>query len=115
MILDLSKMQIILKPGKTDFRKQINGLSKIVACELKQDVFSKCLFIFCSASRKRLKILYWDRNGFCLWLKRLEKDKFPWPKNITEAHTITYEQLKMLLDGIDFFAAYKSLSYKHVL
>jgi len=115
MIIDLTKMKIMIKPGKTDFRKQINGLAVIVENELKMDVFSNYMFIFCSTNRKRLKILYWDRNGFCLWLKRLEKDSFPWPKNEIEAREITYKELKMLLDGINFFAAYQKLNYSKVI
>lgn len=115
MIIDWTRIKIMIKPGKTDFRKQINGLAVIVENELKMDVFSNYMFIFCSTNRKRLKILYWDRNGFCLWLKRLEKDSFPWPKNEIEAREITYEELKMLLDGINFFAAYQKLNYSKVI
>ena len=105
----------MIKPGKTDFRKQINGLSVIVENELNLSPFSNYLFIFCSTNRTRLKILYWDRNGFCLWLKRLEKDKFPWPRDEEEAREISYEELKMLLDGINFFTAYKKLNYEKVI
>ena len=115
MIIDWSKVKIMIKPGKTDFRKQINGLSVIVENELKINPFSNYLFIFCSTNRTRLKILYWDRNSFCLWLKRLEKDKFPWPKNEEEAREITYDELKMLLEGINFFIAYKKLNYEKVI
>lgn len=114
MLIDWSKMKIMIKPGKTDFRKQINGLSVLVESELKINPFSNYLFIFCSTNRTRLKILYWDKNGFCLWLKRLEKDKFPWPKNKKEAMEIRHEELKMLLDGIDFFSAHKKLSYTRI-
>ena len=115
MILDWSKIKIYIKPGMTDMRKQINGLSVIVEEELNLELFSKSVFIFCNRNRKRLKILYWDRNGFCLWLKRLEKDKFPWPKDREATEEITTEQLKMLLAGIDFFNAHNRLNYTSVL
>lgn len=115
MIIDWMKIKIMIKPGKTDFRKQINGLSIIVENELKLSVFSNYMFIFCNKNKKRLKILYWDRNGFCLWLKRLEKESFPWPKNENEAREISYDELKMLLDGINFFTSYKRLDYKRVV
>lgn len=114
MIIDWTKVRILLKPGITDFRKQINGLASIVENEMKLNVFSNYIFIFCSRNRTRLKILYWDRNGFCLWLKRLEKDKFVWPKNEQEVKEISYEELKMLFDGINFFTAYHNLNYKRV-
>ena len=115
MIIDWTKMKIMIKPGRTDFRKQINGLAAIVESELKCNIFSNYMFMFCSKNRKRLKILYWDRNGFCLWLKRLEKDRFPWPINEKEAREITCEEFKMMLDGINFFTAYKRLNYSSVI
>jgi transposase len=114
MIIDWSEVRIFVKPGITDMRKQINGLSIIVEEELKINLFNKNLFIFCNRNKKRLKILYWDKNGFCLWLKRLEKDKFPWPKNEEEAKEISFDELKMLLDGINFFQAHKRLEYSEV-
>jgi transposase len=115
MIIDWSKVQIFVKPGHTDMRKQINGLSIIVEEELNINLFKENMFIFCNKKRRRLKILYWDRNGFCLWLKRLEKERFPWPRNKEEAEEISYDELKMLLDGIDFFNAHKKLTYNSVL
>jgi transposase len=95
-------------------RKQINGLSIIVSEDLHMDPFEGNLFLFCNKHRRILKILYWDKNGFCLWLKRLEKDKFPWPTNQTEAAEITGEQLGFLLQGIDFWNAHKKLDYRQV-
>jgi transposase len=114
MKIDWGKVRIYLKPGPTDMRKQINGLSILVEEELDEDPFSGHLYMFCNKNRKRLKILYWDRNGFCLWLKRLEQDKFPWPKNRDEVLEIKREELIMLLDGINFFTAHKKLKYSRV-
>lgn len=114
MIIDWPKVRIFVKPGKTDMRKQINGLSAIVQDELEKNPLSGNLFLFCSKNRKRLKILYWDNNGFCLWLKRLEKDKFPWPQTTDEAREITIKQLQMLLSGIDFFHAHKKCTYQSI-
>lgn len=114
MIIDLDKLNIYVKPGVTDMRKQINGLSIQVQEDLEKDPFSGSLFLFCNKTRKLLKILYWDRNGFCLWLKRLEKDKFPWPQDISAVNEITCDQLEMLLKGIDFWKAHKTLNYSSV-
>ncbi len=114
MLVDFSKIKIFIKPGATDMRKQINGLSIIVKEELKMDVFTGNMYMFCNRSRRILKIIYWERNGFCLWIKRLEKDKFPWPKGKDEVKEIDEIELKMLLDGIDFFHAYKSLKYEEI-
>lgn len=115
MIPDLEKMTIYIKPGKTDMRKQIGGLCVIVQEEMELNPFSDCLFVFCNRDRKILKALYWDRNGFCLYQKRIEKETFPWPKNDTEAQRISHDQLQLLLLGIDFWKAHKTLNYSEVL
>ena len=114
MIIDWSKVHIYIKPGATDLRNHINGLSIMIEQEFGEGVFSGNLFMFCNRNRKRLKVLYWDRNGFCLWVKRLEEDRFPWPKNGEEAREITKDELAMLLDGIDFFNAHKKLTFSAV-
>jgi len=111
MKINWSDVSIFIKPGHTDMRKQVNGLSVMVEEELGHDVFSGSLYIFCNKTRRRLKILYWDRNGFCLWLKRLEKDRFPWPMTEEESREITPEELSMLLAGIDFFNAHKRITF----
>jgi len=107
MIDDFSEYAIYIKPGAKDMRKQINSLSSISETEISEDVFSKKIFIFCNNSKTHLKILYRDRNGFCLWLKSLEKGRFPWQMSEHETNTIAYEELKMLLNAIDFFNAQK--------
>ena len=114
MIPDLTCLNIFVRPGVTDLRKQINGLSVIVKEELGKDPFSGALFIFCNKRRRLLKILYWDKNGFCMWLKRLEKDRFPWPAHEKDVREITGEQLQMILTGIDFWNAHKQLNYSSV-
>jgi transposase len=106
---------VFVKPGPTDMRKQINGLSIIVAEELAMDPLDGSLFLFCNKQRRILKVIYWDRNGFCLWLKLLEKDKLPWPAKLEEATEITQQQFGFLLQGIDFWNAHKKLEYRSVL
>jgi transposase len=114
MILDWNKVRFFVKPGATDMRKQINGLSLIVSEELQQDPFEGNLYMFCNKQKRILKIIYWDKNGFCLWLKRLEKDKFPWPSNQAQATEISREQFGFLLTGIDFWNAHKRLDYRKI-
>jgi transposase len=114
MIIDLSKARIFLRPGITDMRKAVNGLSVIVQEEMKHDPFSGSVYLFCNRERKLLKAVYWDKSGFKKKKKRLEKDKFPWPQDASEARELTVEQLQMLLVGIDFFKAHKELFYKKV-
>ncbi len=114
MKLTRADVKIFIKPGPTDMRKQINGLSILVQEEMNHNPLDSNLYLFCSKNRQRLKILYWDRNGFCMWLKRLEQDKFPWPKNSEECKEITERQFAMLLDGINFFNAHQTLHFHAV-
>jgi len=114
MILDISKVRIFIRPGTTDLRKAANGLSVIVQERIKQDPFSGSVYLFCNRERKLLKAIYWDKTGFWLSQKRLEKNRFPWPCDESEARELTVEELQMLLAGIDFFKAHKELFYKKV-
>ena len=100
-----TQTRVWLVLGPTDMRKAINGLSMIVADQLDLDAFSGQLFAFCNRGRNIVKILYWDRNGFCLWQKRLEKHLFTWPKSEGEVMELGSRELKWLLDGLDFLQA----------
>jgi transposase len=85
-----------------DFRKGINGLAALVEAVLEHNPFGEQLFVFCNRSRNRVRILYWERNGFCLWQKRLEQHRFHWPRREPGAVvTLTGQQLNWLLDGLD--------------
>jgi transposase len=95
---------IYLFSRAVDFRKSINGLSALVESKLEHDLFGASLFVFFCENRKKLKILYWDKTGFALWYKRLEKDRFPLPKNIEgKSFELTANQLEWILSGIDFW------------
>jgi transposase len=115
VFIDWDRVRVFVRPGATDLRKQINGLAAITQTDMEQDPLSGNLYLFSNAERRLLKVLYWDRNGFCLWQKRLERDKFPWPRSEEAARELTIEQLKMLLAGIDFWNAHQSLSYRSVV
>jgi transposase len=114
MNIDWARVRVYVRPGPTDMRKQMHTLSVYVAEELRHDALSSDLYVFCSRDRRLIKVLYWDRNGFCLWQKRLEKDRFPWPRDEREVLTITREEFGMILAGIDFFHAHKTLHYSSV-
>jgi len=104
MITFNHKLTVYLHREAIDFRKQINRLSLIVQDGLNVDLFTDSCFVFVNRQRNRLKILYWQRNGFCLWMKRLEKDKFSWPKHLNqEVVLVTAEELQWLLDGFDIW------------
>ena len=114
MTVDLSKVKIFIRPGFTDMRKAVNGLTGIIQEKMEQDPLSGSVYIFCNRHRKLIKAIWWDRTGFWLCQKRLEKDKFPWPSDEEDAKELTPEQVHMLLEGIDFFKAHKTLFYQKV-
>ncbi len=84
-----------------DFRKQINGLAALVQEVLALDPFSEQLFVFTNRRRDRVKVLYWERSGFVLWMKRLERERFHWPRGDGATMTLSGQQLNWLLDGFD--------------
>jgi transposase len=101
-----------------DFRKGINGLAVLVEAALGLDPFSEQLFVFCNRKRDKIKILYWERSGFCLWQKRLERARFKWPRKMGgEVTTLTGQQLNWLLDGYDvmWLQPHERLQYRSVL
>lgn len=100
-----------LYKDRVDMRKSINGLSIIVASNMAKNPSSGELFLFFNKGSDKIKILYWDRNGFCVWHKRLEAGRF----KIPQYTTITYEQLRWLLDGLDItnLHGYKKSQYQN--
>ena len=109
-----SDIKVFLALGSTDMRKSINGLSVIVSEQMHLDIFSGNLFVFCNRIQTILKILYWDKNGFCLWQKRLEKDQFKWPETSKEVMNITSKELSWLIDGLNINQAHKPLKYSMI-
>lgn len=106
-------VQVYLATGATDMRKSIDSLSVLVADRLDLDPFSGYLFCFCNRKKDMVKILYWDRNGFCLWHKRLEKDRFRWPQSEREVMAADGRQLSWLLEGLSLgqTTSHRQLSY----
>jgi transposase len=106
--------RVYLAVGSTDMRKAINGLSILIEQAMDLNPFSGDLFVFCNRRRNIIKILYWDRNGFCLWHKRLEEHRFKWPQCEQDVMTIDRHQLQWLLYGLDIADAHKQLYYQAV-
>lgn len=113
-IFDFSNLYIHRMP--VDLRKNINGLSVIVKEEMKLDLKSQSAFIFCNQRRTHMKILYFDRSGFALWLKRLEGTKFSWPLKLSdETISITAKDMAMLLEGINLWTRFEEVHFDHLI
>ena len=117
MFFSANHAHVYIAPGVTDMRKSINGLSILVAEHLELDPLSGHLFAFCNRRRDIIKILYWDRNGFCLWHKRLEKDRFQWPETEGDVVNVRGHELGWLLDGLslDQSSAHRRLHYESLV
>jgi transposase len=92
---------IYIACGSTDLRKAVDGLSNIVRQDFELDPFGNYLFLFCNRARNRMKGLTWDKNGFCLYYKRLDGEgaRFNWPTEPEGVRDINTKQLKSLLNG----------------
>lgn len=99
---DNSLPEVFLYREAVDMRKGANGLSIIVQEEMGRHPGSGEVFVFCSRHRDKLKLLTWEVNGFVVWYKRLEKQRFKWPSFLEgDPIVLTGEQLNWLLDGVD--------------
>jgi transposase len=98
-LFNLSDIEnVYLAVGPTDLRKSIDGLSLIVQSTFKLDLFEKSIFVFCNKASDKIKIIHFD-NGFWLYYRRLERDKFKWPISSEETIHISYNELEWLLNG----------------
>jgi transposase len=96
-------LKIFLAAAPTDMRKSHDGLAALVEHVLRENPLSGHLFVFRNKPGDRLKLLYWDTDGYALWYKRLEAGRFRFPA-VSEGQTrvtITAAELTMLLDGVD--------------
>lgn len=97
-----SEGRIWLACGATDMRKGFDGLAAIVQLQLAGDPFSGQLFVFRGRRGDRVKLLWWDGDGLCLFSKRLERGAFVWPHAESGVVHLSRAQLSMLLEGIDW-------------
>jgi transposase len=96
-----STVQIYWCKQPVDMRRSFDGLAMMVQCIIKQDPLSGHVFVFRNKRGNCLKLLYWDRDGYAIWYKRLEKGMFPIPVNRTEDSRLAHYQLAMLLEGME--------------
>ncbi|QSR33485.1 transposase [Marinobacterium iners] len=102
MLRPSDSIQVYLYAEPVDMRKSIDGLSVLVEQEMTLSPSMEALFVFCNRGRDKIKLLCWERNGFIVWYKRLEKQRFRWPKS-DDTLSLTGQELNWLLDGFDIF------------
>ena len=108
-----STVRIFLCRTPADLRYSFDGLMGLAQNIFEQDPLSGHLFLFINRRRDRIKILFWDRDGFCIWYKRLEVGRFQLPRATSDEQGVEldYWQLAMLLGGIDFTSARRRQRY----
>lgn len=116
MFFSANNIKVYIALGQTDMRKSIDGLSILVSDKLDLDPFSGHMFVFCNKKKNIIKVLFWDRNGFCLYHKRLEKDRFKWPASKEEIMTVSTQELAWMMDGLSMhqISAHKPLKYSEI-
>lgn len=113
MFFPESTTKVWLYPTATDMRKSFNGLSALVKNKLKENALSGDLFIFVNRRLTLMKILYFDRNGYCIWYKKLEQGTFQIPKTSDEKVRMNDTQLTLILEGIDLSSIQQRKRYHH--
>ena len=108
-------VRIFLCSGATDMRKGFDSLAHLVESSLTLDPLSGHLFVFRSRRGDRMKILWWDRDGYCLWYKRLERGSFRFPAaspaDESKGVEVKAADLMMILDGVDLGSVRRQRRY----
>ena len=94
--------RVWLAAGVTDMRKGFDGLASIVAATLAEDPYSGHLFVFRGRAGDRIKAIWYDGDGLCLFAKQLERGRFVWPRATSGVVSLSPAQLSMLVEGIDW-------------
>ena len=105
MLMLSPAVKIFLCAEATDMRRSFDKLAEMTRSVLAQDPFSGHLFVFFNRPRDRVKILLWDRSGFCLYYKRLERGAFRLPRIDGGCAQIDAAELTLILEGIELAGA----------
>lgn len=95
-------VRVLVATKPVDFRKGMNGLAALVKEQLKIDPFSGAIFCFRAKRADRVKLIFWDGTGLCLFAKRLERGKFRWPRIDDGVMRLSGAQLAALIEGLDW-------------
>ena len=109
-------VRVYLCVSPVDMRKQAAGLALLIEQSLGRSVFDPVLYVFCNRRKDRVRIVYWERNGLCLWSKRVEKQQFVWPRTpLGTTVTMSGRELNALLDGFDVWSrGHRALDVRRV-
>jgi len=108
-----ASVRVYLCTAPCDMRRSFGGLHALVISAMRLDAFAGHLFVFANRRRDRVKILYWDRDGFAVWAKRLEEGTYamPFAQSGEMRREISVQELGALLSGIDLSQAKRRKRY----
>jgi len=111
-----ASVRVYLCTTPCDMRRGFDGLHALVSGTMQLDAFGGHLFVFANRRKDRVKILYWDRDGFAVWAKRLEQGSYamPFEKGGEPRREITAQELAALLSGIDLSVAKRRKRYRRM-
>jgi len=101
VLIPQGQLRIWLYVPPTDLRKSFDGLSALVRTKLVEDPLSGQLFVFLNRRRTQVRILYFDRSGYCVWAKRLEQGRFHSTPTDATKQRLSWSDLQLILEGID--------------
>jgi transposase len=112
-----ASVRVYLCTAACDMRKSFDGLQALVTQAMELDPFAGHLFVFGNRRKDRIKILYWDRDGFAVWAKRLEEGTYamPFAEDGERRREITAQELGALLSGIDLNQAKRRKRYRRII
>ncbi len=113
MFFPESQVRVWLYTRATDMRKSFDGLIALVSNELVEDPLSGHMFVFINRKKTYLKILYFDRSGYCIWSKRLESGQFVYRRDGEVKQVLDWTRLRCLIEGIDLSHARRYKRYHH--
>ncbi len=115
MFFPESNVKIWLYAKATDMRKSYDGLIALAKHHLGEDPLSGHLFVFFNRKRNRVKVLYFDRSGYCIWMKRLESGQFHLKRQSSDKQALSWIQLKLILEGMQLENITTKKRYSHAI
>ena len=95
-------VRVLVATNPVDFRKGAEGLAALVREQMQADPFSGAVYVFRAKRADRVKLIYWDGTGVCLFAKRLEDGKFRWPNVQDGVMRLSAAEFSALLEGLDW-------------
>ena len=113
MFFPESQVRIWLYAKPTDMRRSFNGLAAMAKNLMGENPLSGQVFVFINRRQTQIKILYFDRSGYCIWAKRLEQGRFNYKRFAGDKQALNWTELKLIIEGIELKNTLQRKRYCH--